>query len=119
MFLVAGVPGLNSAPGELAPMTLLVGEGHLADRFDAGLNGVARSHVDGAEHAHFQIGRWISHDLLSLNFFFLAPPAFFTARHFSIAAAEARRERAQQRIALWCCRAKTPSAGKNSDAPMR
>ena len=63
-------------------MTLLVGEAHLADRLDAGLNRVARSHVDGAEHAHFQIGRWISHDLLSLNFFFLAPPAFSTARNF-------------------------------------
>src|SRR5437016_13961216 len=82
MHLIAGVPGLNSEPGELAEMAVLVGEGHLADRLDAGLNGVARSHVDGAEHAHFQIGRWISHDLLSLNFLSLAPPAFSAARNF-------------------------------------
>ena len=82
VFLVAGVPGLNGAPGKLAHMTLLVAEAHLADGFDAGLNGVARSHVDGAEHAHFQIRRRISHDLLSLNFFALVPPAFCAARNF-------------------------------------
>jgi len=75
---------LNSAPGELAPITLLVGEGHLTDRLDAGLNGVARSHVDGAEHAHFQIGRWISHDLLSLNFSFGSAGVFHRAEIFRL-----------------------------------
>lgn len=43
-------------------MTVLIGEGHFTDRLDAGLNGVARGHVDGSEHAHFQIGSGISHE---------------------------------------------------------
>ena len=41
---------------------ILVGEGHLADRFDAGLDGVALGHVNGSEHPHFQIGNGISHE---------------------------------------------------------
>ena len=61
VLLVAGVPGLDGAPGELAGVALLVGEGHLADGPDAGLDGVALGHVNGAEHAHFEIGSGISH----------------------------------------------------------
>ena len=63
VFLVAGIPGLDGAPGELARVAVLVGEGHLADGLDAGLDGVALGHVNGAEHPHFQIGSGISHEL--------------------------------------------------------
>lgn len=48
----------------MEPLAVLVGEGHLADLLDAGLDGVARGHVDGSEHAHFQIGSGISHELV-------------------------------------------------------
>jgi hypothetical protein len=42
-------------------MALLIGEGHLADRFDAVTNGFALGHVNGAEHAHLQVNSGISH----------------------------------------------------------
>ena len=61
VLLVAGVPGLDGAPGELAGVAILIGKGHLADGPDAGDDGVARSHVDGAQNAHFEIGSGISH----------------------------------------------------------
>jgi len=63
VFLVAGVPGLNGAPGELAGMAVLVGKGHPADSLDAAADGFALGHVNGPEHAHFQIGGGISHEL--------------------------------------------------------
>jgi hypothetical protein len=55
-------------------MALLVGEGHLTDGPDPGLDGVALGHVNGPEHAHFQIGSGISHEL-----WFLGCPC----RHFA------------------------------------
>ena len=58
---VAVVPGLDGAPGELARVAVLVGEGHLADGFDAGGDGMARGHVNGTEHPHFQISSGIAH----------------------------------------------------------
>ena len=59
---MAGIPGLDGAPGELAGMTVLVGEGHLADGLDAGLDRVARGHVDGAQDPHFEIGGGMTHE---------------------------------------------------------
>ena len=35
VLLVAGEPGLDGAPGELARVAVLIGEGHLADSLDA------------------------------------------------------------------------------------
>ena len=61
VLLIAAVPRLDRAPGELALAALLVGEEHLADGFDAGADGVAFGHVDGAEHAHFEVRSWIFH----------------------------------------------------------
>jgi hypothetical protein len=49
VLFVAAVPGLDGAPGELAGETFLIGEGHLANGFDAGNDGVAGSHVDGTQ----------------------------------------------------------------------
>ena len=62
VLLEAGVPGLDGAPGELARVAILVGEGHLADGLDSGLDGVADGHVDGTEDAHFEIGSGVSHE---------------------------------------------------------
>ena len=49
-------------------MAVLIGEAHLADRLDAGPDGIARRHVDGPEHAHFQVGSWISHAVFVFGF---------------------------------------------------
>src|SRR5208337_4564714 len=62
VLLVARVPGLDGAPGELARLALLVGEGQLTDRPDAGLEAVALGHVDGPQHAHLQIRSRIFHE---------------------------------------------------------
>ncbi len=67
VFLVAGVPGLDGAPGELARMPVLVGEGGLADGSDAGDDGLAFGHIDRTEDTHFEVGSWISHDLHLLS----------------------------------------------------
>ena len=56
---------LNGAPGKLAGMAVLVGEGDLADGLDAGLDGLAFGHVDGAQHAHLEVGSGISHEVLN------------------------------------------------------
>ena len=66
VFAVAAQPGGDGAPGELARMAILVGEGHLADGLNALSLGVALGHVHGAEHAHFQINGGISHEVLFL-----------------------------------------------------
>jgi len=55
VFLVAGVPGLDGAPGELVPLVVLLGEDDAADVLDAVDNGVAGRELDGAEHAHLQV----------------------------------------------------------------
>lgn len=47
VFFIAAEPGLDGAPGELARVALLVGEGHLADRLDARPHGFTFSHVNG------------------------------------------------------------------------
>ena len=62
VFLIAAQPGGDGAPGELAGLALLIGEGHLTDGLDAGSNRFALGHVNGSEHAHFQIGGGISHE---------------------------------------------------------
>lgn len=62
VFLEPGIPSLDSAPGELARVAVLIGAGHLADSLDAFADGIARSHVDGAEHPHFQINSGIAHE---------------------------------------------------------
>jgi len=62
VFFETGIPGLDGAPGELARMAILVGEGHLADGFDAGVDGVAGGQVNGAQHPHFQIHSGIAHE---------------------------------------------------------
>ncbi|MFM1945066.1 MAG: hypothetical protein RI897_4048 [Verrucomicrobiota bacterium] len=61
VFLKAGVPGLDGAPGELAPVAILVGEDRLAGGLDARGDAVAGSHVDSAQDAHFEISGWIAH----------------------------------------------------------
>ena len=97
VFLVARIPGLDGAPGELAGMAVLVGEGHLADGLDAGLDGVALGHVNGAEHPHFQISSGISHESC-----FSCPPAFGRRRRFFIHAGDATG--GWQGTAGWDCR---------------
>jgi len=77
VLLVAGVPRLDGTPGELAGMALLIGKGLVADGLDAGLDGMALGHVDGAQHAHFQIRSWISH--LCLVAFFLGRSRRFSS----------------------------------------
>ena len=77
VLLVARIPGLDGAPGELARVAVLVGEAHLADGLDAGLDGVARRAVDGAEHPHFKVGRWISHNGFLLLLVFSFGPALW------------------------------------------
>lgn len=62
VFAVAAQPGGDSAPGELAWQTFLVGEDHLADGLNTFLLGVALGHVHGPEHAHFEINGGISHE---------------------------------------------------------
>ena len=67
VLLVTGVPGLDGAPGEVAGVAILVSEGHLADSLDAGTDGVALGHVDGAQDAHFEIrSRILHHELTSI-----------------------------------------------------
>lgn len=55
VLVVAHQPGLDGTPGEGAHIALLVGEAHLADRFDAIALGFAFGHVDRAQHAHLQV----------------------------------------------------------------
>jgi hypothetical protein len=62
VFLVTGEPGLDGAPGELAGLAILVGEGHLADGLDPGLDVFALGQVNGSKYAHFQISSGISHE---------------------------------------------------------
>ena len=71
-------------------MALLISERHLADSFDAGLDGVALGHVDGAQHAHFQIRSWISH-LCLVAFFSAAPGVSAPRRQFLLTLASLRR----------------------------
>lgn len=55
VFLVAAVPGLDGAPGELKAPPVLVEERLLTDLVDARHDGAARRGFDGAEHAHLQV----------------------------------------------------------------
>ena len=55
--LVAVVPGLDGAPGELALIAFLVEEGHGGDVVDAFVAGSALDGVDGAQNPHLQIDR--------------------------------------------------------------
>jgi hypothetical protein len=61
VLLITAKPRGDGAPGEPAGQTVLVGEAHLADGLDAVADGFALGHVDGSEHAHFQINGGISH----------------------------------------------------------
>jgi hypothetical protein len=63
---VAVVPGLNGAPGELAWLAFLVGEGHGGDVVDAFVPGSAVDGVDGAQDAHLQVDRRPFHEGCSL-----------------------------------------------------
>src|ERR1051326_335531 len=72
VLLITGIPALNGAAGELAGLSVLVGEAHLADGLDAGLNGLAWGAVDGPQHPHLEIGGGITHrcgSSLSVSFF--------------------------------------------------
>ena len=62
VLFVAGIPGLDGAPGELAGTAFLIGERHLADGPDAGLDTASLGHVNGPEHPHFQVGSGIAHE---------------------------------------------------------
>lgn len=73
VLLEARVPGLDGAPGKLARVAILVGEGHGADRFDPGLDGIAEGHVDGTKDAHFEIGCGVSHECSDVGFIELTP----------------------------------------------
>lgn len=92
VLVVAVLPGFDGAPFELARVALLVGEGHLADGLDAIADAVALGHVDGAQHAHFQVRSRIFHDAL---FGLSGPPpgAFCSERagSFSVTVARLRR----------------------------
>ena len=72
VLLIAAVPGFDRAPGEVARIALLIGEGHLAHRLDAVADRIAGRHVDGPEHAHFEIRSRIFHAVFSC--WFLAGP---------------------------------------------
>lgn len=68
IFLIAPQPGLDRFPGELARAAFLIGESHLADGLQARLDGLAWGHVNGSEHAHFQISGGIFHWVLCFGF---------------------------------------------------
>ena len=70
VLLVAGVPGLDGAPGELSGVAVLVGEGQEADGFDAGLDGVADGHVNGAQDTHLEVRSGIAHEVIFVFFVF-------------------------------------------------
>ena len=55
VLLVAGIPGLDGAPGELVALVVLVGEDDATDVLDTGDDGVAGRELDGTEHAHLQV----------------------------------------------------------------
>ncbi len=63
VLFVTGIPGLDGAPGELAGLAIFIGERQLADRPDAGDDGFAFGHVDGAQDAHLEVGSGISHEV--------------------------------------------------------
>ena len=91
-------------------MAVLVGEGHLADGLDAGLDGVALGHVNGPEHAHFQIGSGISHEALVLS----CPPAFCRAECFCSRRRRYRTDRARRDGIVVLSPARQPSGRKNA-----
>src|SRR5690606_25676144 len=67
VLLVARVPGLDRTPGEDVLPIGLVGVDHAADVPDPRDDGVAGSKLDGAKHAHLQVGADSFHlDLLGL-----------------------------------------------------
>jgi hypothetical protein len=98
-FLNRGVPGLDGAPGELARVAILIGEGHLADDLDPGLDGAAFGHVDGAQHPHFQIHSGIAHECFFLSLFFR-----FDDLPVLVDGREGSRRPSPAGTALWCCR---------------
>jgi hypothetical protein len=53
VLLVTAQPSGDGFPGELPGVAFLIGEGHLADRFDAVADGFALGHVDGPVHTDF------------------------------------------------------------------
>jgi len=75
VFAVAAQPGGDGAPGEPAGLSVLVGEGHLADGLNTRPFGFALGHVHGAEHAHLQVSGGISHEC----YFSGCPPRSFFA----------------------------------------
>ena len=56
IFLVAGVPGLDRAPSELAAQAVFVEEGVGGDVADASDGGSSRRELDGTEYAHLEVG---------------------------------------------------------------
>jgi hypothetical protein len=60
--LVAVVPGLDGAPGELPRLAAFVDEGHGGDGVDPFVPGATGHRLDGTEHPHLQIDRRLSHE---------------------------------------------------------
>jgi hypothetical protein len=60
--LVAVKPGLDGPPGELTGVAFLVEEGQGGDLVNAFVAGSAGGGIDGPQHAHLQIDRWLLHE---------------------------------------------------------
>ena len=99
-------------------LAVLVGEGHLADGPDTGLDGVALGHVNGPEHAHFEIEQ---SDFASVLFlvWFGRRPALMPAWPFCTHTARLNRRRRQDGACFGRCRWRSPSAWLERAALMR
>src|SRR5690606_34650968 len=89
VLLVARVPRLDGAPGELKALPVLIQEGLFTDMTDARNDGVARRRLDGAEYAHLEVTTHSFHGVLSGRY---AP------------APSSRAPLTRTLIAVWCCR---------------